>query len=250
MELSPAVLSRARDGFLPGSRHVSWSPAPTPNSVPHSPTALLSSQTQRLLAVILSWTKSIRCYGKSHTNFLANPIYQNRILFYIVFIFKICVFTTYIHIYRYFNRFYFLKQFGFTAKLSGRYTGFPDMQYSFIGLASLLSKYMSFKRLSLQKSKSCLDESRFALHNARELKMMVTWSVSHLHSQKWLRSHCWERYIQNTVRKTVNSHLLSNFEPKIATFFLLAKVLLTVWVSVCTYRDQEPCLLHRLWGGE
>ena len=70
--------------------------------------------------------------------------------------------------------FYFLKQFGFTAKLSGRYTGFPDMQYSFIGLASLLSKYMFFKRLSLQKSRSCLDESHFALHNARELKLMVT----------------------------------------------------------------------------
>lgn len=154
-----------------------------------------------------------------------------------------------LHTYRYFNRFYFLKQFGFTAKLSRRYTGFPDMQYSFIGLASLLSKYMFFKRLSLQKSRSCLDESHFALHNARELKLMVTWSVSHLHSQKWLRSHCWERHIQNTVRKTVNSYLLSNFEPKIATFFLLAKVLLAVWISVCTYRDQEPCLLHRLWGG-
>ena len=39
---------------------------------------------------------------------------------------------------------------------------------------SLLSKYMFFKRLSLQKSKSHLDESRFVLHNTREIKMMVT----------------------------------------------------------------------------
>ena len=134
----PTILSRARDGFLPGSRHVSRSPAPTPNSPSQSCRTSLFTDTKATCGYTELDEKHKMLWDNPYKLFGQPNISEQNLILYSFYFLIMCVFTTYTHthIYRYFNRFYFSKQFRFTAKLSGRNTGFPDMHYPFTGLAS------------------------------------------------------------------------------------------------------------------
>ena len=160
--LKPAVLSRLGTAFCLAADRCPGALLPHP-TLPHSPTAPLFTDTKTTCGYTELDEKHKMLWENPYKFFGQPNISEQNLILYSFYFLIMCVFTTYTHTHTYTDilidfifksslgsqqnwvegtqvfqicTIRFLKHFGFTAKLSGRYTGFPDMYYPFTGLAS------------------------------------------------------------------------------------------------------------------
>ena len=97
----PTILSRARDGFLPGSRHVSRSPAPTPNSPSQSCRTSLFTDTKATCGYTELDEKHKMLWENPYKFFGQPNISEQNLILYSFYFLIMCVFTTYTHTHTY-----------------------------------------------------------------------------------------------------------------------------------------------------